>query len=101
MIPYLLTGFSLLIAGWFHWRFPHTFWKASAISAIGIVITSLLFIFVFQSNYLGLDENAQLNDNFSTIVLAVTGLISFFGLLISVLVGYFLKAIRAEIRDKQ
>ena len=94
MIPYILTGFSLVIAGGFHWKLPNSFWKASLISTISIVVLSLLLIFVFQSNYLGLDQSVQENGNIGFAVLFVAGLISFFSLLVSVLVGYFLKAIR-------
>jgi hypothetical protein len=94
LIPYILTGFSLVIAGVFHWKLPNSFWKASLISTISIVVLSLLLIFVFQSNYLGLDQSVQENGNIGFAVLFVAGLISFFSLLVSVLVGYFLKAIR-------
>jgi len=90
LIPYLLTGFSVLIAVGIHWKLPNDFWKASAISTVTIVVTSLLFIFIFQSNYLGLDENGNIGDA----VVLVAGLVTFFALLVSVLVGYFLKAIR-------
>ncbi|KGJ93883.1 hypothetical protein GAB14E_2438 [Colwellia psychrerythraea] len=94
MIPYLLSGLSILIAGGIHWKLPNSFWKASFLSTVAIVVLSLLFIFVFQSNYLGLDERTLENGNMGGAVLLVSGLVSFFGLLISVLVGYFLKAIR-------
>jgi amino acid transporter len=94
LIPYILTGFSLVIAGGIHWKLPNSFWKASLISTVSIVLISLILIFVFQSNYLGLDQSVQENGNIGFAVLFVAGLISFFSLLVSVLVGYFLKAIR-------
>ena len=94
MIPYLLAGLSVLIAGTIHWKLPNYFWKASALSTVVIVVLTLLIIFVFQSNYLGLDDSANNSDNISAAVLLVSGLITFFGFLISVLVGYYLKAIR-------
>ena len=94
MIPYLLPVFSILIAGCIHWKSPRTFWKASIFSTVIIVAISLLFIFVFQSNYLGLDDSTREDSNIGSAFLLVSGLVSFFGLLVSVLVGYFLKAIR-------
>ena len=96
MIPYLLTGLSLLIAGGVHWKLPDSFWKASILSTAVIVVISLLFIFVFQSNYLGLDENTAKNGNISVAVLFVLVLVSFFGFLFSLMVGLFLKAIRSS-----
>lgn len=94
MIPYLLAGLSILIAGGIHWRLPNSYWKASIVSTLAIVTTSLVFIFIFQSNYLGLDENAAENGNISVAVLFVSALVSFFGLLVSLMVGYFLKIVR-------
>ena len=94
MIPYLLAGLSVLIAGGVHWKLPNSFWKASLGSTLAIVVLSLLFIFVFQSNYLGLDDDTSQNGNIGEAVLFVLALVSFFGLLVSVLVGYFLKAVK-------
>ncbi|PKG81911.1 hypothetical protein CXF85_15350 [Colwellia sp. 75C3] len=94
MIPYLLAGLSVLIAGGVHWKLPNSFWKASISSTLAIVVLSLLFIFVFQSNYLGLDDESSQQGNIGEAVLFVSSLVSFFGLLVSLLVGYFLKAIK-------
>jgi hypothetical protein len=94
LIPYLLAGLSILIAGGVHWKLPSSFWKASTLSTVIIVVISLLSIFALQSNYLGLDENAAKNGNISVAVLFVSVLVSFFGFLVSLMVGYFLKTIR-------
>jgi len=94
LIPYLLAGLSILIAGGVHWKFPNLFWKASIYSTLIIVVVSLLFIFVFQSNYLGLDKSTAEMANVGIAVLLVSALVSFFGLLVSLMVGYFLKIVR-------
>lgn len=94
MISYLLTGLSIIIAGGMHWKNPHTFWRTSFISMAIIVVISLIGLYTFQSNNLGLAENTQDQSSMINAVLIATGLLSFFGLLVSVLVGYFLKAIR-------
>ena len=94
MIPYLLAGLSVLIAGGIHWKLPNSYWKASIVSTLAILVTSLLFVFVFQSNYLGLDESSTENGNIGVAVLFVSVLVSFFGLLVSLMVGHFLKTIR-------
>jgi hypothetical protein len=91
LVPYLLAGLSILIAGGVHWKLPNSFWQASMYSTLAIVVVSLLFIFVFQSNYLGLDENI------GVAVLLVSALVSFFGLLVSLMVGYFLKIVRSSV----
>ena len=84
----------MLIAGGVHWKLPDSFWKASIFSTVVIVAISLLTIFVFQSDYLGLDESASKNGSISDAILFVAALASFFGLLVSLMVGYFLKTIR-------
>jgi hypothetical protein len=85
----------MLIAGYIHWKLPTSFWKASIISSVLIVAISLLIIFVFQSDYLSLDESTKGDANIGYAVLLVSGLVAFFGSLVSVLVGYFLKAVKA------
>jgi hypothetical protein len=97
LIPYLLAGLSILIAGGVHWKLPNSFWKASIYSTLVIVVVSLLFIFVFQSNYLGLDENVAETANVGAAVLLVSVLVSFFGLLVSLMVGFFLKIVRSPV----
>jgi Ca2+/Na+ antiporter len=97
LVPYLLAGLSILIAGGVHWKFPNSFWQASMYSTLAIVVVSLLFIFVFQSNYLGLDENTAETANIGVAVLLVSALVSFFGLLVSLMVGYFLKIVRSSV----
>ena len=96
MIPYLLAGLSILIAGGIHWKLPNSYWKASIVSTLAILVTSLLFVFVFvfQSNYLGLDESATENGNIGVAVLFVSVLVLFFGLLVSLMVGHFIKTVR-------
>jgi len=94
LIPYLLAGLSILIAGGIHWKLPNSYWKASIVSTLAILVTSLLFVFVFQSNYLGLDESATENGNIGVAVLFVSVLVSFFGLLVSLMVGHFFKTVR-------
>jgi len=93
LIPYLLAGFAIFIAASIHWVLHRSFWKASILSTVCIVAVSLLFIFVFSSNYLGLDDSAT-NNSIGDAVLFVARLVSLFGLLISLMVGYFLKAIK-------
>ena len=94
MIPYLLAALSILIAGVLHWKLPSTFWKATVLSTVVIVGVSLLFIFVFQPNYLGFEEGTAESGNIGSAVLFVLALASFFGFLVSLMVGHFLKTIK-------
>jgi len=96
LIPYLLAGLSVLIAGGFHWKLPNSFWKASIVSTLTIVTLSLLFMFAFQSDFLSVNDDSSQNVNIVETVLFISGLVSVFALLVSLLVGYFLKAVKPQ-----
>lgn len=94
MLPYLITGLSILIAVISHLRLPKDFWKATLISTLGILLISMLSFFVFQSSYLGLQNSRSVSNNPSMLMILIAVLIVFFGVLISIFVGYLLKTIR-------
>jgi len=96
MVSYLLAGLSVLIAGGVHWKLPNSFWKASIFSTLLIVTLSLFIMFYFQSDFLSSKGDNSQDVNIVETVLIVSGLASFFALLISLLMGYFLKAIKPQ-----
>ena len=83
-----------MIAVVLHWNMPNSFWKASLISTVIILILSLLTIFVLQSNYLGFESGVTPKGNSAGIVVLVGGLVVFFGLITSLLVGYLLRELK-------
>ncbi|QCZ94596.1 hypothetical protein [Salinimonas iocasae] len=94
MVPYLLTGLSVLVAGVIHWSAPHAFWRATLTSTATILLLSIAALFIFQSSGFLVSEETGQSADIADSLLLVTGLVSFFGLLISIFVGWFLRAIR-------
>lgn len=94
MVPYLLTGLSVLVAGVIHWSAPHAFWRATLTSTATILLLSIAALFIFQSSGFLINEETGQSADIADSLLLVTGLVSFFGLLISIFVGWFLRAIR-------
>ncbi|MBD3585981.1 hypothetical protein HHX48_09555 [Salinimonas sp. HHU 13199] len=94
MVPYLLTGLSVLVAGVIHWSAPHAFWRATLTSTATILLLSIAALFIFQSSGLLVSEETGQSADITDSLLLVTGLVSFFGLLISIFVGWFLRAVR-------
>ena len=94
MIPYILAGLSILIAGGIHWKLPSTFWRASFLSTVLIVVTPLFSIFIFQSHYLVGGACATHSGKISPTALFISALVFFLGFLISLMVGYFINLIR-------
>ena len=94
MVPYFLTLLCVLVAGIIHWTFPKTFWKSTAMSTAIILLVSLAALFIFKASGLLMSEETGKTPDFSGNLLMITVLISFFGLLISIFVGWFLRVIR-------
>ena len=89
MVPYLLTGLSVLVAGVIHWSAPHAFWRATLTSTATILLLSVAALFIFQaSGFLVSEETGEEADIMGSL-LVVTALVSFFGFLISIFVGWF------------
>ncbi|AXR05361.1 hypothetical protein [Salinimonas sediminis] len=94
MVPYLLTGLSVLVAGVIHWSAPHAFWRATLTSTATILLLSVAALFIFQaSGFLVSEETGEEADIMGSL-LVVTALVSFFGFLISIFVGWFLRTVR-------
>lgn len=96
MVPYLLTTLSVCIAGLIHWSAPRAFWRATAMSTAVIMLLSLAALFIFQASGMLVSERTGEQADFSGRLLFMTVWISFFGLLISVFVGWFLRVIRGR-----
>ena len=95
MVPYLLTGLSVLIAGIIHWSAPRAFWKATLTSTGTILLLSVAALFIFQASGLLVSEETGEEADIASSLMLVTTLIAFFGFLISLFVGWFLRTIRA------
>lgn len=94
MVPYLLTILCVLVAGAIHWAFPKTFWKSTLMSAAVILLFSIAALFIFKASGMLMTEAGE-DPDFSGKLLMITALMSFFGLLISIFVGWFLRVVRA------
>ena len=94
MVPYLLTGLSVLVAGVIHWHAPRAFWRATLTSTATILLLSVAALFIFQSSGMLVSEKTGKSADIADSMLAVTGLVTFFGLLISIFVGWFLNVVR-------
>ncbi|WP_218352322.1 hypothetical protein [Alteromonas lipotrueiana] len=95
MVAYLLTGLSVVIAGVIHWSAPHAFWRATITSTATILLLSVAALFIFQSSGMLVSDETGESADIASSLLTVTGLVSFFGFLISVFVGWFLRTVRA------
>ena len=95
MVAYLLTGLSVLVAGVIHWSAPRAFWRATLTSTGTILLLSVAALFIFQSSGLLVSEETGESADIASSLMVVTGLVAFFGFLISVFVGWFLRTIRS------
>lgn len=94
MVPYFLTLLCVLVAGIIHWLFPKTFWKSTVMSTAIILLLSLAALFIFKASGMLLSDETGKAPDFSGKLLMITALVSFFGFLISVFVGWFLRVVR-------
>lgn len=89
--PHILTGASLFLSIFIHWKAPRGYWKPSFVSAGLTALLALLLIFVLQDNYLNIDSDAVLKTDWSLPIAAVAGLGFCYGLIIALLIGYVMK----------
>lgn len=94
MVPYLLTGLSVLVAGVIHWHSPRTFWKATLMSTAVILLLSVAALYIFQAAGMLNTGSAGKTPELTGYLMYITALVSFFGLLVSVFVGWFLRVVR-------
>ncbi len=94
MVPYLLTGLSVLVAGIIHWHAPRTFWKATLMSTAVILLLSVAALFIFEAAGMFNSQQAGQEPDLSGYLMYITALVSFFGLLVSLFVGWFLRIVR-------
>lgn len=95
MVPYLLTGLSVLVAGIIHWNAPRTFWKATLMSTAVILLLSVAALYIFQASGMLTAPKSGEEPDLTSYLMYITALVSFFGLLVSVFVGWFLQVVRA------
>ncbi|GGW80301.1 hypothetical protein [Alteromonas halophila] len=95
MVPYLLTGLAVVVAFIIHWFAPKSFWGATLMSSAVILLLSIAALYIFQASGVLISERTGENVDFSGHLLFITVSIGFFGLLVSVFVGWFLRVMRA------
>jgi uncharacterized membrane protein len=78
------------VAGAIHWMSPKAYWKATIMSTAVILLFSVAALFIFKASGMLVSENAD----FSGQMLTITTMIAFFGFLISLFVGWFLRVVR-------
>jgi len=94
VVPYFLTVLCVLVASIIHWVFPKTFWKSTIMSTAVILLFSLAALFIFKASGMLMNDNGE-NPDFTGKLFMITLLLSFFGLLISIFVGWFLRVVRS------
>jgi len=92
VVPYILTILCVLVAGAIHWMSPKAYWKATIMSTAVILLFSVAALFIFKA--LLVSEHTGENADFSGQMLTITTMIAFFGFLISLFVGWFLRVVR-------
>ena len=93
MVPYILTLLCVLVAGAIHWTAPKSYWKATFMSTGVILLFSIAALFIFQASGMLISEETGENANFSGKLPTITLLMAFFGFLISLFVGWFLRVV--------
>ncbi|MBU2977585.1 hypothetical protein [Alteromonas sp. C1M14] len=88
MTAYLLAAVALIIAFAINWLMPRPFWRATLLSSVLIVAATTLGLLYLP---LGTDANAEKVRDW---VWTIQPLLGFFGILISVFVGWFLHVVR-------
>lgn len=94
MVPYTLTILCVCVAGAIHWMSPKAYWKATIMSTAVILLFSVAALFIFQASGMLVSEQTGENADFSGQMLTITILVTFFGFLISLFVGWFLRVVR-------
>ena len=94
MLPYILTILCVLVAGAIHWMSPKAYWKATIMSTAVILLFSVAALFIFKASGMLVSEHTGENADFSGQMLTITTMIAFFGFLISLFVGWFLRVVR-------
>lgn len=94
VVPYILTILCVLVAGAIHWMSPKTYWKATIMSTAVILLFSVAALFIFQASGMLVSKNTGENADFSGQMLTITASMAFFGFLISLFVGWFLRVVR-------
>lgn len=95
MVPYILTILCVLVAGIIHWVSPKAYWKATIMSTAVILLFSVAALFIFQASGMLISEQTGENADFSGKMLIITTMLTFFGFLISLFVGWFLRVVRS------
>lgn len=96
MVPYILTILCVLVAGAIHWIAPKTYWKATIMSTAVILLLCVAALFIFQASGMLVSDQTGETADFSGQMLTITTLVAFFGFLISLFVGWFLKVVRNQ-----
>jgi len=92
--PYLLSVVSLIVAAAFHFKLPNAYWKATLLATFATILISVVAIILLENNFaLSSDDNSMAS--WITTTGIIVGFTAFYGLLISLLVGYFIKAIKS------
>lgn len=87
-MAYLLAAVALILAFAINWVMPRPFWRATLVSAVSIVVVTTLGLLYLP---LGADIEAE---KVRSWVWSILPLLGFFGILISVFVGWFLHVVR-------
>jgi uncharacterized membrane protein len=94
VVPYILTILCVLVAGAIHWASPKAYWKATFMSTAVILLFSVAALFIFKASGMLVSEKTGANADFSGQLLTINILVAFFGFLISLFVGWFLRVVR-------
>ncbi len=94
MVPYFLTGLAVFVAIVIHWFAPKAFWRATLMSTAVIMLLSIATLYIFQASGFLVSEQTGENADFSGRLPFITTWITFFGLLVSLFVGWFLRVVR-------
>jgi len=73
---------------------PKAYWKATIMSTAVILLFCVAALFIFKASGMLVSEHTGENADFSGQMLTITTMIAFFGFLISLFVGWFLRVVR-------
>jgi len=94
-LPYLLSGVAIIVAALFHWKLKQSYWKAVLLSSAALIVISLVSALLLGSQYYSLDDKGASWSGFAIMGLIIAGFTAFYGLIISLLVGYLIKIFRS------
>jgi len=94
-LPYLLSGVAILVAALFHWKLKQSYWKAVLLSSAAIIVIALVSALLLGDQYYSLDDRGASWSGFAVMGLIIAGFTTFYGLIISLLVGYLIKIFRS------